>query len=85
MNNNHINKNQYIAIGDIHRCVKSREALLEKVSGFNVRTFIFIGDYTDRGPDSRSVIDLVIRFSEDHDCIFLRGNHEQMFIETRSC
>ncbi|MBP3193736.1 metallophosphoesterase family protein [Natronogracilivirga saccharolytica] len=81
MKNEHIKKNHYIAIGDIHGCVNSLEALLEKVSGYNDRTFIFIGDYIDRGPDSRSVIDLVIGFSEDHDCIFLRGNHEQMFMD----
>lgn len=42
---------------------------------------MFVGDYVDRGPDSKGVVDLVLDFSKDHDCIFLRGNHEQMLLD----
>jgi serine/threonine protein phosphatase 1 len=37
---------------------------------------VFVGDYIDRGPDSRNVIDLLLRWQQSHEAIFLRGNHE---------
>jgi hypothetical protein len=37
---------------------------------------VFIGDYIDRGPDSRDVLDLLLRWQQFHEAIFLRGNHE---------
>lgn len=74
--------NRLIAIGDIHGCAKSLEALLKKLSSYFGKdyTFIFIGDYIDRGPDSRGVFDRLIEFEHDETCVFLRGNHEQMFL-----
>lgn len=73
--------NKYLAIGDIHGCARSLEALLDKLAGYNNRQFIFVGDYIDRGPDSRGVIDLLLDFRKQADCIFLRGNHEQMLLD----
>jgi serine/threonine protein phosphatase 1 len=74
--------NRLIAIGDIHGCAKSLEALLKKLSPYMGKdyTFIFIGDYIDRGPDSRGVFDRLIEFEHSEKCFFLRGNHEQMFL-----
>lgn len=57
------------------------EALLEKLQPYKDRQFIFIGDYIDRGPDSRKVIERLIEFQHEVDCIFLRGNHEQMLLD----
>jgi serine/threonine protein phosphatase 1 len=37
---------------------------------------VFLGDYIDRGPDSREVLDLLVARSEHHETIFLKGNHE---------
>jgi serine/threonine protein phosphatase 1 len=37
---------------------------------------VFLGDYIDRGPDSRQVIDLLIAFRRRHKSLFLKGNHE---------
>jgi serine/threonine protein phosphatase 1 len=37
---------------------------------------VFLGDYIDRGPDSRGVLDLLIERSRRHEMIFLKGNHE---------
>lgn len=71
-----------IAIGDIHGCSKSNRALLstlnEKFS--EDVTYVFLGDYTDRGPDSKTVITQLIEFNEAHECIFLRGNHDEMLL-----
>ena len=57
------------------------EAILEKLQPYKDRQFIFIGDYIDRGPDSRKVIERLIEFQKEVDCVFLRGNHEQMLLD----
>jgi len=72
---------KFVAIGDIHGCVRTLEAMLKQLEEHNDRTFVFVGDYVDRGPDSRGVVDLILNFKEDHDCITLRGNHEQMLLD----
>lgn len=76
-----MSKQQYIAIGDIHGCWQSMEALLDKLSSYNDRQFVFVGDYIDRGPDSKKVVDLLLDFRKEMDCVFLRGNHEQMLLD----
>ncbi|MDX1671229.1 MAG: metallophosphoesterase family protein [Balneolaceae bacterium] len=72
---------KYIGVGDIHGCAESLSAMLEKLEEYSDRTIVFIGDYIDRGPDSKRSVDLLLKFREDHDCIFLRGNHEQMLLD----
>lgn len=72
---------KFIAVGDIHGCLKSMEAILDKLKQYYDRTFIFVGDYIDRGPFSRQVVDYLIDFRQQVDCIFLRGNHEQMLLD----
>lgn len=43
---------------------------------------VFLGDYIDRGPDSKGVIDFLIEFGRVYpETAFLRGNHEQMMLE----
>ena len=37
---------------------------------------VFVGDYIDRGPNSRAVLDLLLRWREDNEAVFIRGNHE---------
>jgi len=44
-------------------------------------TVVFIGDYVDRGPDSRGVIDTVLELSQHCNVVPLMGNHEQMMLE----
>ena len=69
-----------IAIGDIHGCAASLEALLEAIDPTDNDHLLFIGDYIDRGPDSRGVIEQLIELDETHDCTFLRGNHEALML-----
>jgi serine/threonine protein phosphatase 1 len=75
------NSENIIAIGDIHGCCRSIEALLEKMSIYEDSQLVFIGDYIDRGPCSREVVDLMLELNEQRNCIFLRGNHEQMLLD----
>lgn len=70
-----------IAIGDIHGCYRSIQALLEKLEVHDECQLLFVGDYIDRGPYSRQVVDLMLELKETRDCIFLRGNHEQMLLD----
>ncbi len=69
--------------GDIHGCKDELQALLsfvetkERLSSKD--HVIFIGDYIDRGPDSKGVIDLLIAFKARYQNVsFLKGNHEDM-------
>lgn len=70
-----------IAIGDIHGCPKSLDAILDRIDPSPDDHLLFIGDYIDRGPDSKSVIDRLLDLREEVPCTFLRGNHEAMMIE----
>ncbi|NRB20625.1 MAG: serine/threonine protein phosphatase [Rhodobacteraceae bacterium] len=70
------------AIGDIHGQLEMLEAALGRIEadgGADAR-IIFLGDYTDRGPDSRGVIDLLQRgLAEGRNWVALMGNHDRMF------
>jgi len=57
------------------------EAILEKLKPYYDRQFVFVGDYIDRGPSSKQVVDYLLDFKEEVDCVFLRGNHEQMLLD----
>jgi diadenosine tetraphosphatase ApaH/serine/threonine PP2A family protein phosphatase len=65
-------------VGDIHGRVDRLNRLLTQLP--RERTLIFLGDYIDRGPDSRGVIDRLLRLSHQRDCVFLCGNHEDMLL-----
>lgn len=72
---------RHIIIGDIHGCLASLDALLAKLEPFRDRIHVFLGDYIDRGPDSYGVIERLIEFGSRAECVFLRGNHEQMALD----
>ncbi len=69
------------AIGDIHGCAKTLTALLNELSPGADDHLIFIGDYIDRGPDSRGVIEQCLALRERTRCTFLRGNHEAFMLD----
>jgi serine/threonine protein phosphatase 1 len=71
------------AIGDIHGradCLKRAQDLIDRdvaERGADERALeIYIGDYVDRGPRSKEVIDLLVRRQATRKLIALRGNHE---------
>ncbi|MDE3183535.1 MAG: serine/threonine protein phosphatase [Bacteroidota bacterium] len=71
------------AIGDIHGCSKTFEKLLkDKIQLTKEDNIYCIGDYIDRGDDSKGVIDLIIELrAEGYPIYTLRGNHEQMMLD----
>jgi serine/threonine protein phosphatase 1 len=70
-----------IAIGDIHGCVAALDALLEAIDPRPDDLIVTLGDYIDRGPDSRGVLDRLVEL--DHRCklVPLLGNHEVMLLQ----
>ncbi|NNF17523.1 MAG: serine/threonine protein phosphatase [Gammaproteobacteria bacterium] len=71
------------AIGDIHGCLTALDSVLDSINLQYSDTLVFLGDYIDRGPDSRGVVDRVLRLREDFRTVTLRGNHEIMMMEAR--
>lgn len=71
------------AIGDIHGCQLQLTKLLERIPLDKKRdTLVFLGDYINRGPDSRKVIETLIELREQcANTVFLMGNHEEMLLE----
>jgi serine/threonine protein phosphatase 1 len=69
------------AIGDIHGCAKTLQVLLDTLDPTAEDHLIFIGDYIDRGPDSKGVIDLLLELRKRVPCTFLRGNHEAFMLD----
>ena len=74
---------RYIAITDIHGELSKLESLLSKIETRDDDVFVFMGDYIDRGPDSKGVIDRVIAQGQTHRCIYLIGSHEYAYLHAR--
>jgi serine/threonine protein phosphatase 1 len=72
-----------LAIGDIHGCLTALETLLAAVDVKPDDLIITLGDYTDRGPDSRGVLDLLINLWWQEQLVAIRGNHDAMFCDAR--
>ncbi len=73
------------AVGDIHGCSRELLSLLKHLEGplalSNEDLVVFIGDYIDRGVFSKIVVDQLIEFKTKFpSTVFLRGNHEDMFL-----
>src|SRR6266511_2978584 len=74
------------AVGDIHGCLDKLQRLLtacEAYAGARPARYVFLGDYIDRGPQSRGVVELLIgrQSARPGTIVCLRGNHEQMAID----
>jgi serine/threonine protein phosphatase 1 len=68
-------------VGDVHGCVDELDRLLDAMQPEGGDAVCFLGDYVDRGPSPKRVIDRLIRLrDEGPTCIFLKGNHEDMFL-----
>ena len=70
------------AISDIHGCYKTLRSLIQMLEQASVdNTYYFLGDYIDRGPDSKKVLYYLIDIKKNNNKIqIIRGNHEQMML-----
>lgn len=74
---------RYIAIPGIHGELKKLNSLLSKIRTRPDDTFVFLGDYIDRGPDSKGVVDRLIKLSKHYQCVFLIGAHEYTMLKVK--
>ena len=71
-----------IAIGDIHGCLVALGRLLDVMELAADDRLVFLGDYVNRGPQSRQVVELVSRLKREQPrVVTLLGNHELMLFE----
>lgn len=70
------------AIGDIHGCSVALAILLKQLPLERDDRLVFLGDYIDRGVNTRGVIDRVIELESLYDVVPLLGNHEYMLLES---
>ena len=76
-----IKRNNYV-ISDIHGCLKTFELLLERINLTKEDNLFLLGDYIDRGPSSKQVIDVIRNLiNSNYNIRCLRGNHEQMLLD----
>ena len=72
------------AIGDIHGCFTALKTIFDSLKIKEDDKVIFLGDYVDRGPQCRQLLEWLVEKSENKNFIFLRGNHEQMMMDART-
>jgi len=69
------------AIGDIHGCADELDVMIRAMAPVRGDTVVFVGDYVDRGPSARDVIEMMVGLpSEQAEYVFLKGNHEDMML-----
>lgn len=71
-----------IMISDIHGCIDEFNQMLQLIEYNSVSDqLILLGDYVDRGPNSKDVVDKVIELVKRNNAIALRGNHDQRLVD----
>ena len=75
---------RYIAITDIHGELGKLENLLSKIKTYPNDIFVFMGDYIDRGSDSKGVVERIIEQGNYNKCIYLIGSHEYALLHAQS-
>lgn len=72
-----------LAISDIHGCITALQTMLDVVKPGSDDLIISLGDYVDRGPDSKAVICRLLELKQTHQYVHLMGNHEIQMIRAR--
>jgi serine/threonine protein phosphatase 1 len=68
-------------IGDIHGGLKALVQVLERAKVSKNDTLIFLGDFVDGWSESPAVLDFLIALKEKQNCIFIRGNHDDLLLK----
>ncbi len=67
-----------LVVGDIHGGLRGLKQVLERVVPKQDDHFIFVGDYVDGWSDNAETVSFLLNFSETFNCLFLRGNHDEL-------
>jgi serine/threonine protein phosphatase 1 len=70
-----------IAIGDIHGCRVALESIWAAIQPQPEDIIVALGDFVDRGPDSKGVIECLINYRQQCQLIAIQGNHEEMMLD----
>jgi serine/threonine protein phosphatase 1 len=71
-----------LVVPDVHGCLKTFQALLQKIQVTKEDQVFLLGDYIDRGPNSSGVIELILDLlSQGFQLHGIRGNHEEMIMD----
>ena len=68
-------------IGDIHGGLKALQEVLNKIKPITSDQLIFLGDYVDGWSESPQVIDYLIQLNENYNCVFIKGNHDDLLLK----
>ncbi len=69
-----------IAIGDMHGCSRALHTLLDHIQPTQEDVFVPLGDFVDRGPDSKGVLDQLLELETVCRLKPILGNHEEMMV-----
>ena len=69
-----------LVIGDIHGGLHALHQIMERASVTAKDTLIFLGDYVDGWSQSPQVIDYLIELNAKNNCVFIRGNHDELLL-----
>ena len=72
-----------VAIGDIHGCLTALDKLLSGIQLQPTDLLVTLGDYIDRGPNSKGVLDRLIALQSTCRLVSILGNHEEMLLLAR--
>ena len=70
-----------LVIGDIHGGLRALHQIMERAKVTTSDTLIFLGDYVDGWSESPQVIDFLLELKTTHNCIFIRGNHDELLLK----
>jgi serine/threonine protein phosphatase 1 len=73
-----------IAIGDVHGCSQALAALIQAIRPTSDDVIVTLGDYVNRGPDTRSVVEQMLALENHCPLIPLLGNHDQMLLDAHA-
>jgi serine/threonine protein phosphatase 1 len=72
-----------LVIGDVHGCARTLKALFENIDLQKNDQLFFVGDYINKGPDSKGVLDMLIKLKKKNKNVyFIKGNNESYFYKT---
>ena len=73
--------NRTLVIGDIHGGLRALHQIMERANVTQNDTLIFLGDYVDGWSQSPDVIDYLIKLKEHQNCLFIKGNHDELLLD----
>lgn len=70
-----------LVIGDVHGGLRALHQVFERAKVSKDDMLIFLGDYVDGWSESPQVLDFLIELKKTNNCIFLRGNHDELLLD----